>query len=124
MTYDPFGRERAPRNRPHLMLGTPLSACLRCNGQGYGRHESTCPAADQEWSIDLRAFDRLRPVTITGDPLEVALSKSTAAWVDKPGMTAFLADLSRWAERMMTRGYTIVAEPDEGPGTMRWRAVR
>ena len=80
-------------------------------------------------------FDRniFRPLALTGDGIreerldagEIRLSKSDAEHYTVDGsMRAFLACLARWAERMTAAGYTIVAEPLEGPGTMRWRAVQ
>lgn len=62
---------------------------------------------------------------ISTDVLEVTLSKGEAAEKSKNGtMAEFLADLAKWSEAMAMKGYTIVADPLEGPGTMRWRAVR
>lgn len=59
------------------------------------------------------------------DALEVRLSKGDAAnYARKGWMNAFTLALSEWAERMATKGYTIEAVPEEGPGTMRWRATR
>jgi hypothetical protein len=122
--FSPYGR--APRDRPHLMLGTPLTACLQCNGSGYGRskHESTCRYAAQAWEAPKAAESDLAEWTIGPDQREVRLTKRAAAALDKPGMRAFLADLSTWAERLALDGYTIHSEPDEGPGTMVWRATR
>lgn len=75
-----------------------------------------------------KAFDPGQPrheaKTIEPDALEVTLSKSEGAAPSELQMQSFLAELSAWAERMATKGYTIVPDPDEGPGTMRWRAVR
>jgi hypothetical protein len=54
----------------------------------------------------------------------VTLSKADAGELDRAGhMDAFLRELSEWAERMATLGYAIKAEPEEGPGTMVWRAL-
>ena len=55
------------------------------------------------------------------DDLEVTLSKGDALKYD---MNDFTIRLSEWAERMATKGYRIESVPDEGPGTMRWRATR
>ena len=67
---------------------------------------------------------RIESKTIDPEALEVTLSKSEAAHLSKPQMASFLTELSAWAERRATQGYRIVADPLEGPGTMRWRAVR
>ena len=56
--------------------------------------------------------------------LVVTLSKGEAASMTPDSMRSFLADVAAWAERMAMDGYTIRADPDEGPGTMRWRAER
>lgn len=62
---------------------------------------------------------------IDPDALEVKLSKGWAEKLVREGtMQQFLAELGRWAERKGTEGYTIASEPDEGPGTMVWRAKR
>jgi hypothetical protein len=58
------------------------------------------------------------------DALEVSLSKSDAAHRTVEQNAAFNRDLSTWAESMATKGYTIVPDPDAGPGTMYWRAKR
>lgn len=73
------------------------------------------------------AADRARArgiVRFPVDATEVSLSKSDGAYLKPDEMKEFLANLSAWAERMATKGYTIVADPDAGPGTMYWRAVR
>jgi len=59
------------------------------------------------------------------DPQEVFLSKGDAADLAKAKLSGeFTRRLGAWAESRGTRGYTIDPVPDEGPGTMRWRAVR
>jgi hypothetical protein len=62
---------------------------------------------------------------ISPEDTEVQLSKSLAVELATQGyMHDFLAELGRWAEAKGTQGYTIEAAPLEGPGTMRWKAVR
>lgn len=62
---------------------------------------------------------------IDPEALEVTLSKGLAERLAREGtMAQFRRELSAWAERKGTEGYTISAEPDEGPGTMIWRAKR
>jgi hypothetical protein len=39
-------------------------------------------------------------------------------------MPRFLRVLERWVEHVSRRGYRVIPDPDPGPGTMRWRAVR
>lgn len=60
----------------------------------------------------------------TPEAREIRLSKSDALKLTKAKeMPAFLNALSAWAERLGQEGFTIRAEPEEGPGTMVWRAI-
>lgn len=55
---------------------------------------------------------------------EQRLSKHDAAVLNRLGMAAFLRDLEEWSYVKQAQGYTVYSEPEEGPGTMVWRARR
>ena len=55
---------------------------------------------------------------------EVRLSKSDGARWPRAKMAAFLAVLDRWARRMADDGFEVLPAPEEGPGTMVWKAVK
>lgn len=55
---------------------------------------------------------------------EQRLSKSEAAHLNRLGMAAFLRDLEDWTAMKSAQGFTVYPEPEEGPGTMVWKARR
>jgi len=55
---------------------------------------------------------------------ELRLSKSQAARWERARMQRFLRILEAWAVWQNRRGYRVEANPDAGPGTMRWTAVK
>lgn len=58
-------------------------------------------------------------------PTEVRLSKADGARLWRAKATpAFHARLDEWARRMAADGYEIRSEPEPGPGTMVWKAVK
>lgn len=53
------------------------------------------------------------------------LSKADGARLWRAKATpAFHARLDEWARRMAADGYEIRSEPEPGPGTMVWKAVK
>lgn len=59
----------------------------------------------------------------TPDAREIRLTKGDAARATAPEMREFQGLLSLWASLLGGQGYRIDAVPEEGPGTMVWRAV-
>lgn len=55
---------------------------------------------------------------------EQRLTKGDAVRLNRLGMAAFLRDLEEWAFVKRAQGYSIDSAPEEGPGTMVWRARR
>lgn len=55
---------------------------------------------------------------------KLTLSKSQGAAFEPEKMTRFLEVLEAWCNHLARRGYTIMPDPDPGPGIMRWRAER
>lgn len=55
---------------------------------------------------------------------EQRLSKSEAVNLNRLGMAALLRDLEDWTAMKTAQGFTVYPEPEEGPGTMVWRARR
>lgn len=53
---------------------------------------------------------------------EQRLSKGEASGLNRLGMAAFLRDLEDWTAMKVAQGFTVHPEPEEGPGTMVWRA--
>ncbi len=81
----------------------------------YGRTRTIRPGRPAQPYVERIRFD----------DQEVQLSKALAVELASSGhMTEFLAELGRWAEAKGTAGFRIEAAPLEGPGTMRWRALR
>jgi hypothetical protein len=65
-----------------------------------------------------------RSEVIPTDTLEVSLSKSEGHQLVGPRMATFQGGLAAWARRMAADGYEIRSEPEPGPGTMVWKAVK
>lgn len=62
-------------------------------------------------------------VQFTPENREIRLSKSDSAQMTPEERREFNGLLSLWAQTLGEQGYRIDAVPEEGPGTMVWRAV-